>query len=62
MTVTALNLVYETEYQDQLSFFDEIADDERDQRLDSAVDKITDKFGKNAIRPASLINNDMGIK
>ena len=62
MTVTALNLVYETEYQEQISFFEISVDDEKEHRLDSAVDKITDKFGKDAIKPASLINNDMGIK
>ncbi len=62
LTVTALNLESGKEYAEQLSFFEEKKDDKREEKLDSAVDKITDKFGKNAILPASLINNDMGIK
>lgn len=62
MTVTALNLQNPDTEKVQLSFFDEEAPDEKDEKLDTALDKINEKYGKNAVRPASLIKNDIGIK
>lgn len=62
LTVTALNLSYDTERQEQMTFFDDDIEDEKDQRLDCALDRINEKYGKNAIKPASLIKSDIGLK
>ena len=62
MTVTALNLQQSSQSRVQLSFFDIEQDDERDEKLDLTLDKINEKYGKNAIKPASLIKNDIGIE
>ncbi len=62
MTVTAINLQNSSEKCLQLSFFDDDADDGKDEKLDTALDKINKKYGKNAIKPASFIKNDIGIK
>ncbi len=62
MTVTALNLQDSSEDCPQLSFFDDCNDDGKDEKLDSALDKINEKYGKNAIKPASFIKNDIGIE
>ena len=62
MTVTALNLQDSSQDYSQLSFFDVECDNSKDEKLDSALDKINEKYGKNAIKPASFIKNDIGIE
>ena len=62
MTVTAINLTSSFEAQAQLSFFDSEPNDEKEKKLDSTLDKINEKYGKNSIKPASFIKNDIGIK
>lgn len=58
LSVTAINL---TDAQSgQISFFEAPAND-RLEALDSSVDKIRAKFGKSAIKPASILKNDLGI-
>lgn len=61
LSVTGINLKDENE-DVQLSFFDEEAvTDEKSGKIDEAVDRIREKFGKQAITFGSIINNDIGI-
>ncbi len=55
MTVTASGLMPEGEaVPTQLSFLDEPQeDDPRRVRLEAAIDRVRDKWGKNAVKPAT---------
>lgn len=57
LSVTAISL---TEGEGQLSFFDKPAD-ARLEALDRSLDQIRGKYGKGAIKPASILKNDLGI-
>ncbi|MDR1193255.1 MAG: DNA polymerase IV [Peptococcaceae bacterium] len=60
LTVTAINLVAEDENV-LVSLFDNPARDPRLEALDRSVDRLKGKYGKGIIKPASLLNNDLGI-
>ena len=62
MTVTAINLHSASDECPQLSFFDIEEEEDKDEKLDMTLDKINEKYGKNAIKPASFIKNDIGIE
>lgn len=64
LTITGLNLIPEdAPIGEQITFFDLNKENTRKKRekLETAIDKIRDKFGKNAVSIASVINNDLGI-
>ena len=61
LSVTGINLRDENE-DVQLSFFDEEkVTDVKGEKIDETVDRIREKFGKQAITFGSIINNDIGI-
>lgn len=61
LSITGINLCDEDE-EVQLSMFDTKKEtDEKAGRIDAAVDKIREKYGKKAITFGSIINNDIGI-
>lgn len=62
LTVTASNLVDESEIHEQISLFG--ADNEqkkKQERLETAMDKIRNKYGKNAVLSGGTLGNDLGI-
>jgi DNA polymerase-4 len=63
LTVTAMNLVREDMYAEQLDFFDTACEAERvrKQKREMTVDEIREKFGRDSIVRGSVINNDIGI-
>ena len=62
ITITGTNLVSADSYAEQLSLFPEgQQNQEKQEHLESAIDKIRDRFGKNAISFGSILNNDLGI-
>ena len=64
LTITGSNLIPEDQdVGEQLSFFDieERNNKEKRQKLEATIDKIREKFGKNAVSFASTINNDLGL-
>lgn len=60
LTVTAIHLTDPSQPQ-QTSLFAEDGHHERYQNLDASMDQIRQKFGDRAVRPASLLGNDLGI-
>ncbi len=64
LTITGTNLVPANEHIEQLSFFtDSNSESERkkQEQLETAIDKIREKFGTNSISFGSVINNCLGI-
>ncbi|MCF0150960.1 MAG: DNA polymerase IV, partial [Firmicutes bacterium] len=65
ITVTAINLTQDAEAESaQLSIFDGeegASYDERQKHLETAVDHIRSRFGKNSIIKGGLVHNDLGI-
>ena len=59
LTVTGGGIVPQ-DAAEQISFFDEEKNTKRD-NLEKAIDAIRDKYGKNAVQNANVINNDLGI-
>ena len=58
LTVTAAGLTDRRE-SEQMSLFEEEGDDyERQSRIATAMDGIRDRFGRESIRPASILHND----
>jgi DNA polymerase-4 len=58
LTVTAAGLTDRRE-SEQMSLFEETGDDyERQSRIATAMDGIRDRFGRESIRPASILHND----
>lgn len=64
ITITGMNLVNENYVNEQISIFGiaDAAEKEKQERLESAMDKIRGKFGKSAISIAGVLKNDLGIK
>ncbi len=60
LTVTGNGIVDEEEKM-QLSFFKEESQDPKREKLEKALDSIRNKYGKNAVKNANIINNDLGI-
>lgn len=61
LSLTALQLTGEEEGE-QLSFFeDERRENDRQERLEGAVDAIRRRYGGAAVLPGSLLHNDLGI-
>lgn len=61
LSVTAIQLVSENE-SEQISFFSKPQNNAKLEALDRSKDKIRAKFGNDAIKPASILKNDLGIK
>lgn len=59
LTVTGGGIVPENAAE-QISFFDEEKNPKRE-NLEKALDKIRDKYGKDSVKNANIINNDLGI-
>lgn len=59
LTVTGGGIVPEDSVQ-QISFFDE-EKNPRQENLEKTLDKIREKYGKDAVKSANVINNDIGI-
>lgn len=59
LTVTGGGIVPQ-DAAEQISFFDEEKNPKRE-NLEKALDAIRDKYGKNAVQNANVINNDLGI-
>lgn len=63
MSVTGQNLIEQSEKFEQLSFFytDSFKVKKKKSMLDSIKDEICEKYGNNALRMCSLIDNDLGL-
>lgn len=63
LTITATNLVPADAVEEQLSLFEDssIYDRKKHEHLESAIDRIREKFGNNAISFGSVIHNDIGL-
>lgn len=59
LTVTGGGIVPENSAE-QISFFDEEKNPKRE-KLEKTLDAIRDKYGKNSVKNANVINNDIGI-
>jgi DNA polymerase-4 len=60
LTVTGSGMVSEGE-NFQIGFFDEENKNLKRENLEKALDSIRDKYGKDAVKNANVINNDLGI-
>lgn len=60
ITVTGSNFT-SAEVGAQVNFFDLELNDEKREKLEFAIDKIRDKYGKGSVTSANIINNDIGI-
>lgn len=62
ITVTALNLVCADESAEQISMFSDMLARKRRENVELTMDKIRNRFGKDAIEKASVFKNDFGLK
>lgn len=60
ITVTGSNFT-PAEYGGQVNLFDMDFRDEKREKLELAIDKLRDKYGRDSVTSASIINNDIGI-
>ena len=60
LTITAINLVDE-DYGGQISLFGDTSDTKQE-ALEQTIDTLKQKYGKGIIKPASVLNNDLGIE
>ena len=60
LTVTGGGIVYNNEAC-QISFFEESAQDSKREQLEKTLDSIRGKYGKDSVKSANIINNDLGI-
>ena len=60
LSVTAINLTGENDG-GQMTLFDDDADDKKQESLERAIDKLKDSYGRDVVRSASKIKNDLGI-
>ena len=60
LTVTGGGIVCENG-ECQLSFFEEALQNPKREKLEKALDSIRDKYGKDSVKSANIINNDLGI-
>ena len=61
LTVTAINLVDE-DFGGQISLFGDTSDETKQEALEQTIDTLKQKFGKEIIKSASVLNNDLGIE
>ena len=61
LSVTAINLT-DGSVGEQSSLFDEIMDETKQEALEQTKDKLRQKYGKSILKPASVLQNDIGIK
>ena len=63
LTVTATNLVRSDMSAEQIGFFDENSDAEREKnkKREETIDKIRQKYGNDSLVNAAAINTDIGI-
>ena len=62
LTITGTNLVPAHEEIEQMSLFSDCNNErKRQEQLETAIDKIREKYGSNAISFGSVINNCLGI-
>ena len=63
LTVAAINLINEDEETTQIDLFADVNHEKRNKavNLETAIDKIKDKFGKSSISRAGYIQNEIGI-
>ncbi len=63
LTVTAMNLVKDTDSAEQLDFFAETDSQKREKtaRLEGAVDSIRSRYGHDAMTMGAVLGNDIGI-
>lgn len=64
LTVTATNLVAENESFEQITLFntENEAQQQKQEKLETAMDKIRDKYGKKAISLGGVLKNELGIE
>ena len=60
ITVTGSNFT-SGEFGGQVNIFDMDFHDEKREKLEFAIDKLRDKYGKDSVKSANVINNDIGI-
>ena len=60
ITVTGSNF-QDAEFGGQVNLFDLDFNDEKREKLELAIDKLRDRYGKGSITSANVINNDIGI-
>lgn len=60
ITVTGSNFTA-SDVGGQINLFDTEQKDEKREKLEFAIDKLRDKFGKDSLMSANIINNDIGI-
>ena len=63
LTITGMNLVDEDQVSEQLSLFDNdrIEQQTKQKKIEDAMEKIRDKYGKDAIHYSIIKQNDLGI-
>jgi len=60
LSVTAISLTGEDEGEQQ-SLFDDPERDTRQEALERSMDMLRDKYGRAVVKPASAVNNDLGL-
>ena len=60
LTVTGSGFV-DCEIGGQISLFEDVVE-KREENLEFAIDKIRKAYGRNSIKKANIINNDLGIE
>ena len=60
ITVTGSNFV-SGDFGGQVNLFDVDCSDEKREKLEFAIDKLRNKYGKDSVKSANVINNDIGI-
>ncbi len=62
LTVTASNLIPSDEVVTQVSFFDDSSEKRKKlERIETAVDRIRDRFGNAAVLPCAVLETDIGV-
>jgi DNA polymerase-4 len=63
ITVTASNLIHKSTRNEQISFFSEPNDKQREkyEKMENAVDKIRQKYGGTAIVNGAILDSDIGV-
>ena len=63
ITVTASNLIHKSCINEQISFFPETNDKQREkyEKMENAVDKIRQKYGGDAIINGAVLDSDIGV-
>ncbi len=64
LTITGANLVGGEHYGEQLSFFEERPNfnREKQEKLENTLDQIREKYGKNSVELGGILKNDIGVE